>query len=99
MNRSALSIVAISTIILTIASAGYAGVASFQGLGDLPGGSFLSLLVKPPHVKHPLTPSESLFFGVHYIAVRSIWLLALGHHVLGRDTPKVLSLLILLMSE
>jgi probable HAF family extracellular repeat protein len=43
MSRYVLSIVAIGTIIVTTTSDSYAGVASFQGLGDIPGGSFNSI--------------------------------------------------------
>ena len=42
MTRSVWSIVTLGTIILTTASGGHAGIASFQGLGDLPGDIFSS---------------------------------------------------------
>ncbi len=40
MTRSAWSTIAIITMILTTVPPGYAGIASFQGLGDLPDCSF-----------------------------------------------------------
>jgi probable HAF family extracellular repeat protein len=43
VTRSVLLIVTLCTIILITASGGYAGIASFQGLGDLTGGSYNSV--------------------------------------------------------